>query len=106
MPDKDNVKSIPPHFPFMKDTLLKSEHFLSLEFHLFSRHVVCRSHEHRLAGSICTLLVRLLQRELGHSYLHDDLAEGGAVGGDVEEDPDGGHCALDWVDPSGLERGR
>ena len=40
------------------------------------------------------------------TYLHDDLAEGGAVGGDVEEDPDGGHCALDWVDPSGLERGR
>ena len=51
----------------MKDTLLKSEHFLSLEFQLFSRHVVCRSHEHRLAGSICTLLVQLLQRELEHS---------------------------------------
>ena len=41
-----------------------------------------------------------------NTYLHDDLAEGGAVGGDVEEDPGGGHCALDWVDPSGLERGR
>ena len=36
------------------------------------------------------------------TYLHDDLAHRGTVGGDVEEDPNGGHCAEDWVDPSGF----
>ena len=36
------------------------------------------------------------------THLHDDLAHGGAVGGDVEEDPNGGHCVEDWVDPSGF----
>ena len=36
------------------------------------------------------------------TYLHDDLAHRGTVGGDVEEDPNGGHCAEDGVDPSGF----
>ena len=36
------------------------------------------------------------------THLHDDLAHGGAVGGDVEEDPNGGHCAWDGLDPSGF----
>ena len=36
------------------------------------------------------------------TYLHDDLANGSTVGGDVEEDPNGGHCALDGLDPSGF----
>merc|ERR1712037_643243 len=42
-------------------------------------------------------------RGLGHhvsAQLHDDLAHRGTVGGDVEEDPNGGHCAEDGLDPS------
>jgi len=44
-------------------------------------------------------------RGLGHhvsAQLHDDLAHRGTVGGDVEEDPNGGHCAEDGLDPSGF----
>ena len=32
------------------------------------------------------------------TYLHDDLPDGGAVGGNVEEDPWGGHDAgMGWI---------
>ena len=53
----------------------------------------------------CTLLEEQILPKLGfnlQTHLHDDLAHGGAVGGDVEEDPNGGHCGLDGVDPSGF----
>ena len=44
----------------------------------------------------------LLEELICSPYLHDDLAHRGAVGGDVEEDPNGGHCAEDGLDPSGF----
>ena len=48
-----------------------------------------------------TLLEEQIFPVLG-THLHDDLAHRGTVGGDVEEDPNGGHCAEDGLDPSGF----